>query len=53
MTLTEKLSSLSGELDAEIKRVDASISTLRIERRKLVGLRKAFNTPTSRKSKTK
>ncbi len=49
MSITEKLKGLEGDLDAEIKKVDATISSLRIERRKLVGLKSALNPKPIRK----
>ena len=52
MSITEKLKGLEDDLDAEIKKVDATISSLRLDRRKLVGLKAALNPkPVKKRSK--
>ena len=52
MSLTEKLKSIEGDLDDEIQKIDATISSLRLDRRKLVGLKAALNPkPVKKRSK--
>ena len=43
MSVTEKLKGLEVELDDEIQKIDKTISDLRLDRRKLVGLKAALN----------